>query len=57
MLALGEPSYEPFVYQPLLIQTRHALLNRNYPSSTCSAADAEEDSIGGPRASCIHLSR
>ena len=50
MLALGEPAYEPYRYQPLIIPSRHALLERGYAQASCSADDREDDAIGGPTA-------
>ncbi len=51
MLALGEASYEPYRYQPLLIPSRTAVLTgRSYPgypeSATCSAQDMADDMQG-----------
>jgi hypothetical protein len=52
MLALGEPAYEPFRYQPLLIPSRTAILTGpsypGYPRATFSAQDALDDLMGGP---------
>ena len=48
MLCLGEPEYQPYRYQPLLLPSRTAILEGRsypgYPQATCSAQDALDDS-------------
>lgn len=55
MLALGEPSYEPYRYQPLLIPSRTAVLTgksyAGYPQgATCTQRDMADDLQGEPSA-------
>jgi hypothetical protein len=50
MLALGEPSYEPYRYQPLLIPSCTVLTGRSYPGypegATCTQQDMADDLRG-----------